>query len=138
MYGRWEVCARSPQAAPGYHSVLLLWPDAEDWPSGGEVDFQEITDPARQKVEGWLHYGPDDDREFTEMNIDTTQWRSWAVEWTPQRLAMFVDGALWWQTTNSEHLPPRPMHLCIQLDNFGGDLHDGGQLQVDWARQYAL
>jgi hypothetical protein len=138
MYGRWEVCARSPQAAPGYHSVLLLWPDAEDWPSGGEVDFMESTDPARQNVEGWLHYGPNDDREFSEVPIDATQWRSWAVEWTPQRLAMFVDGALWWQSTNTANLPPRPMHLCIQLDNFGGDLRDGGQLQVDWARQYAV
>jgi licheninase len=30
------------------------------------------------------------------------------------------------------------MHLCIQLDNFGGDLGDGADIAVDWVRQYSL
>ena len=34
------------------------------------------------------------------------------------------------------HVPHGPMHLCIQLDNFGGDISDGGQEIVDWVRQY--
>lgn len=138
LHGRWEACVRSSPSGPDYHSLLLLWPDAENWPVGGEIDFMEIGDPTRQSVEGWLHYGPNDERESSAVQIDATQWHSWAVEWTPQRVAMFVDGVQWWEATDPAHLPPGPMHLCIQLDNFGANLNDGGSLAVDWARQYSL
>ncbi|MCW2722695.1 MAG: hypothetical protein JWR81_6517, partial [Pseudonocardia sp.] len=42
-YGRWEGRVRAPVGDPSYNALLLLWPDAEDWPSGGEVDFMEIS-----------------------------------------------------------------------------------------------
>jgi hypothetical protein len=136
LYGRWEVCVRSLPGAATYHPVLLLWPDAEDWPVGGEIDFMEITDPNRRYVEAWLHYGPDDRREGDTVAVDATQWHSWAVEWTPDRIVAYVDGAPWWSTTNTAHFPPRSMHLCVQLDNFGGDTKAGGEMLVDWVRQY--
>ncbi|TGD86838.1 glycosyl hydrolase family protein [Mycolicibacterium sp. CH28] len=138
FHGRWEACIKSSPSGPGYHSLALLWPDAENWPLGGEVDFMEIAEPSRQTVEGWLHYGPNDERETGSVNIDATQWHSWAVEWTPQRMAMFVDGVQWWESTDPAHFPPGPMHLCIQLDNFGGDLGGGATTAVEWARQYSL
>jgi Glycosyl hydrolases family 16 len=137
-HGRWEVCAKSSAAPDAYHALLLLWPDAEDWPSGGEIDFMEIDDPTRQRSDLWLHYGPDDQRERASLPVDATQWHSWAVEWTPQRIAAFVDGTMWWQTTEVSHFPPRRMHLCIQLDNTGGDTSPGAQMSVDWARQYGI
>ena len=34
-------CAKSSPAADAYHALLLLWPDADDWPSGGEIDFMD-------------------------------------------------------------------------------------------------
>ena len=136
LHGRWEACVKSSPSGPDYHSLLLLWPDAENWPVGGEIDFMEIADPTRQSVEGWLHYGPNDERDSGAVHIDATQWHSWAVEWTPQRVAVFVDGAQWWETGDPAHLPPGPMHLCIQLDNFGDDLGSGASMAVDWARQY--
>ena len=138
MYGRWEVCARSPQGSANYHPVLLLWPDAEDWPIGGEIDFMEIWDASRQKVDIALHYDADDKRDIGVIDIDATQWHSWAIEWTPERITAYVDGRQWWHSTDTAKFPPRPMHLCIQLDNFGGDVRQGGQLQVDWAQRYAL
>jgi licheninase len=137
-YGRWEVCAKSPSSAPTYHSVLLLWPDAENWPVGGEIDFTEISDPQRQNVEAWLHFGPDDQRQGTVVPIDATQWHSWAVEWTHDHIATYVDGVQWWQTTDASHFPPGLMHLCMQVDDFGGDTRGGGQQIVDWAREYQL
>jgi hypothetical protein len=138
VYGRWEVCAKSPPAAAAYHSVLLLWPDAEDWSVGGEIDFMEIVDPLRQIVGAALHFGANDQRLDGSVRIDATQWHSWAVEWTPDRIATYVDGVQWWETTDTVHFPPRKMHLCIQLDNFGGDTRAGGHQIVDWARQYPL
>ena len=136
--GRWEICAKSSPVLDTYHSVLLLWPDAEDWPVGGEIDFMEIADPTRQRVEAYLHYGPEDLRVGGGTDVDATQWHAWAVEWTPSRIATFVDGKLWWETTNTGDFPPRPMHLAMQLDDFGGDTTGGGQLAVDWVREYRL
>lgn len=138
MYGRWEICARSSVAASTYHSVALLWPDANDWPAGGEIDFMEIVDPARQTAGFHLHYGPDDQRENHYVRIDATRWHSWAVEWTPQRITVYVDGTPWAESAEPSQFPPRPMHLCLQLDNFGGDTRAGGQQYVDWVRQYSL
>jgi hypothetical protein len=135
-YGRWEACVRSTVAADGYHSVLLLWPDAENWPRGGEVDFMEIKTGSRQLVEGNLLSGHNKRWQGSTVAVDATQWHSWAVEWTSEKLAFYLDGRPWWTTTNTADLPPGSMHFCIQLDNFGGDLSEGGQLIADWVRQY--
>ncbi len=56
LYGRWEVRARTQQAT-GYGDVLILWPDAEDFPVGGEIDFMEIPKAARNDYNFNLHYG---------------------------------------------------------------------------------
>jgi hypothetical protein len=135
MYGRWEGCVQSPPGADSLHSLLLLWPDEENWPVGGEVDFMEISDPDRQSVDGFLHYGADNNQEAASVDIDATQWHAWAVEWTADHIAYYVDGEQWWETTEKSHLPPGPMHLTIQLDYFGGGVSETRQ-HVDWVRQY--
>ena len=137
-YGRWEGCVKSPPGADSLHSLLLLWPDAENWPVGGEVDFMEISDPSRQSVDSFLHYGADNQQESGKLKTDASQWHAWAVEWTSQGLSEFVDGKKWWSTTDTSHLPPGPMHLCIQLDYFGGDATGGAKEIVNWVRQYPL
>jgi hypothetical protein len=141
LYGRWEACVKSPPSSPNYHSVMLLWPDFGQQPIyGGEIDFMEILDPSRQTVTGSVH----DRRPLGVgipdgvVTIDATQWHSWAVEWTPFRIVGFVDGEQWFEETNPTQIPRGPMHLCIQLDNFGGDITRGGQEIVDWVRQYPL
>jgi licheninase len=135
-YGRWEVCAMTPPSADTYHAVLLLWPDSNNWRTGGEIDFMEDTEGRRQNPEGFLHYGTEQDS--ASINIDATQWHSWAVEWTSRQVTFFVDGREWWRSSDPDHVPSGAMHLCMQLDNFGGDTSAGGQLSVDWARQYRL
>ncbi|MCE3553994.1 glycoside hydrolase family 16 protein [Pseudonocardia sp. RS11V-5] len=138
-YGRWEGRVRAPESDPSYHALLLLWPDAEDWPTGGEVDFMEMSDPDRQSTDMFLHYGADNSQLHGDVEIDATQWHNWAVEWTPDHIAAFVDGAEWWRTDDTGTLPPGPMHLTIQLDWFphGGDVRES-RMEVDWVRQYRL
>lgn len=138
-YGRWEGRVRAPESDPSYHALLLLWPDAEDWPSGGEVDFMEMSDPDRQNTDMFLHYGSDNSQLHGSVEIDATQWHNWAVEWTPDHIAAFVDGEEWWRTEDTGTLPPGPMHLTIQLDWFphGGDVRES-RMEVDWVRQYDL
>ena len=97
---------------------MLLWPDAENWPIGGEVDFMEIGDEARQEVDFFLHYGEDNSQLHDQVTIDATQWHNWAVEWSPDE-----DHRLRRRRTVVLHdagdaLPPGSMHLTLQLDWF--------------------
>lgn len=141
-YGRWEGRVRAPASDKTYNALLLLWPDAEDWPVGGEVDFMEMDDPTRQTTEMFLHYGRNNNQDQGEVAIDATQWHNWAVEWTPTGITAYVDGKPWYHTTNRKILPPRPMHLTIQLDwlpENGDPAHvTPSTMQVDWVKEYAI
>ncbi len=142
QYGRWEGRVRAPASDETYNALLLLWPDAEDWPVGGEVDFMEMIDPDRQKTEIFIHYGEDDSTVQGEVLADGTQWQNWAVEWTPDHIAAYLNGVEWYRTTDTDVLPPRSMHLCIQLDWFPGqgdpDDVEESTMEVDWVKQYPL
>jgi Glycosyl hydrolases family 16 len=138
-YGRWEARVASPAGDSTYHPVLLLWPDAENWPVGGEVDFMEISDASRRNTDFFLHYSAANNQEHGSVAVDATQWHNWAVEWAPDHISAFVDGKVWYTTTDTSHLPPGPMHMTIQLDWFP----DGGSVQpssmsVDWVHYYPI
>ncbi|WP_130290469.1 family 16 glycosylhydrolase [Pseudonocardia sediminis] len=139
-YGRWEGRVKAPASDPSYNALLLLWPDAENFPVGGEVDFMEMSDSTRQKTEMFLHYGEDNSQVQGEVKVDATQWQNWAVEWTPDHITAFLNGKEWWTTKDTSILPPGPMHLCIQLDWFPkgeGDVKPS-EMQVDWVKQYSI
>ncbi len=136
-YGRWEACVRSDAAPDGLHAVLLLWPGAEDWPVGGEVDWMEISDPARQETGFFLHYGENNEQEAATVSHDATRWTAWALEWTPEKMTVYVDGEEWYSSTDTSHFPPRPMNMTMQLDYFG-DTDTATAMHMDWAHQWAL
>jgi beta-glucanase (GH16 family) len=145
QYGRWEVRARTQQAT-GYGDVLILWPDAEDFPVGGEVDFMEIPKPARNDYNFNLHYGIDNSQTGIHIPGDFTQWHNYAVEWAVDHVAGFVDGQEVFRTTDRAQIPPRPMHLAMQQDigPYGDDWippRDATtpaqvSFQIDWVRIY--
>jgi beta-glucanase (GH16 family) len=146
MYGRWEVRARAERGT-GYGPVLLLWPDAEDWPVGGEIDFLEIPKGDRKVNNFTVHYGEDNSQNGTSQTGDFTQWHNYAVEWTPDHIAGFLDGKEIFRTTEKDQLPPRPMHLGIQQDigPYGTDwipapdatTPDEVKFEIDWVRIYS-
>lgn len=136
-YGRWEACVKSDAGRGGLNAVILLWPVAEDWPVGGEIDWMEIMDPTRQVTGFHLHYGADNQQSAADVTHDATQWTAWALEWTPQKITGYVNGAPWYTSTNTAAFPPRPMVMTMQLDYFppaGGP----SAMHMDWARQWAL
>lgn len=141
-YGAWEVRMRVPEGAVDYHAVALLWPDAENWPVGGEVDFVEVVaDATRQTVSHHLHYSALDLTEAGVTKVDATEWHNYAVSWTPSAITIYVDGVPVWKTTDTSHFPPGPMHLALQLDaseKHPPNLSAGAQMAVAWARQYSL
>jgi hypothetical protein len=138
-YGRWEGRVRAPVSDPSYNALLLLWPDAEDFPVGGEIDFMEMMDNTRQKTDIFIHYGKDNSQVNGSVEVDGTEWHNWALEWTPKAITAYIDGEEWYRTTDTSIFPPGPMHLCIQLDWFPeGDTPKQSIMEVDWVRQYSL
>jgi licheninase len=136
-YGRWEACVRSEKGHGGLNALLLLWPVAEDFPVGGEIDWMEIMDDDRRETSFFLHYGPDNDQVHGSVHHDSTRWSAYALEWTPEKITAFVDGEEWFSTTDTEKFPPRPMNMTMQLDYFG-NAGGGTAMHMDWAAQWAL
>jgi licheninase len=144
LYGRWEVRARTERAT-GYGDVLILWPDAEDFPEGGEVDFMEIPKPERTEYSFNLHYGAGNSQNGVKVLGDFTQWHNYAVEWMPDHVAGFIDGQEVFHTTDRQQIPPRSMHLTMQQDIGPYDNwippRDAStppevRFQIDWVRIY--
>lgn len=115
VFGRWEVRARFERGT-GYSQVLLLWPQSENWPRDGEVDFAEVTDRNRRINSLTVHYGVNNNQVGTKIPGDFTQWHNYAVEWEPDHVTMYVDGKPVFTTVNAAAIPRTPMHLCIQQD----------------------
>lgn len=133
----------NPPRGNAYHPVLLLWPDADDWPDGGELDYAE-TDAGATTVKAFMHYGDGtlegaQDGYTVGHFIDLTQWHNYAIEWAPDHISGYVDGLEWFRNTNPEAQPPGTMHETIQLDDF---FPQGGlapaHMDVDWVRMYDL
>lgn len=138
-YGRWETRMRVPKGDHRYHPVLLLWPDAEDWPKGGEVDYAETT-AAASDVDFYLHYSAQNRTTTDSEDVDLTQWHNYAVAWTSSGIKGYIDGVQFFSDTSKSHLPPRSMHQTIQLDWFpnGSSSTTSSSLQVAWNRYYPL
>jgi hypothetical protein len=135
-YGKWELRAKFPAGDKQYHPVLILWPDAENWPEGGEIDFAE-TNSAADDVSFFLHYNPSNSQLSDSKQLDITQFHNYAVEWVDGRITGYIDGQKWFETKNGDAMPPGKMHPTIQLDYFpsGGDPKPS-QMIVDYMRVY--
>jgi beta-glucanase (GH16 family) len=135
-YGRWEVRMRTNLRDPEYHPVLLLWPDAKNWPCGGEVDYGEGGNTTNL-VYFYLHYGCRNKQVRAYKRVDTTQWHNFAVDWQPKEITGYIDGIEWFRSTKVAHQPPGSMHQTIQLDWFpnGTRLHKSW-MEIDWVRVY--
>jgi hypothetical protein len=54
MYGRYLIRARW-DALSSYHISFLLWPDSENWPADGEIDFPEAN-MGSAHVSAFMHH----------------------------------------------------------------------------------
>lgn len=145
LYGRWEFRARTDKGV-GFGSAILLWPDSEKWPEDGELDMMEVPSENRGLAHTIIHWGAGNETFGGATPGDFSQWHTFAFEWLPDRLTMYVDGAKTFETIDPVMIPTKPMHATIQLDQgpAPGWLDappDGGpdiRLQVDYLRVSAL
>ena len=145
-YGRWEVRARF-EAGRGFVPVILLWPDGNRWPSGGEIDIAEGWNWTRQSVSSFTHNGADNHATGFAYHYDFTQWHTFAVDWLPDHVTYFIDGVPQY-TLRTDPDPAKnyvpsteKMHLVLQNDEYDSRMSSTTPrtvtMHVDWVRQYA-
>jgi beta-glucanase (GH16 family) len=104
-YGRFEARVKTTaSAAPGLQEAFWLWPDDRQaipvlWPEAGEIDIAETYSQYPRLAIPFLHYTADDNGgPVPDLNTawDCAAargvWNTYALEWTPSRLQISVNG----------------------------------------------
>ena len=138
LYGRYAIRARF-DSLPGYHVAFLLWPDSNNWPADGEIDFPD--DPFdTSTLDAFVHYGTSNSSLFDHFGTagNLSQWHTYQIDWTSAALSFYLDGNL--LGTETAHIPRTPMHWVFQTDTWSGESAPRsttvGHVQIDWAVAY--
>lgn len=175
LYGRVEVRAKLPSGQGTWPAIWMLPSDpfkyattcfeGEDWqgnshcdawPNSGEIDIMEHVGYDMNTVHGTVHNrayywvnGEQRKSSVEAYNVDQ-EFHVYAMEWTPDRLDVFYDGALYftylnqregWQAWPYDH----PFHLILNVAIGGGWGSAGGptdfsafptKMLVDYVRLY--
>lgn len=146
-YGRWEVRARS-DAGNGYAPNILMWPSSGNWPAEGEINIMEIPWGNRIQSLFVVHWSQQNAQVSHIEPGDFTRWHTFALEWLPGRIRLFIDGEPIYTTHDPDIVGSLryPMHIALQNDV---GPHDGFipprdastpaevSLEVDWVRLYS-
>jgi licheninase len=135
-YGRWDVRARaSADADHGF--AMLLWPNAENWPLGGEIDMAEFPGALRAVLQTTVHYGATNRQYTTFTGGDFTAWHTYSVIWTPASITYLLDDKAVMTVTDPAAIPTAAMHLGLQAGaNSGTPSDTSATLDVAWVKIY--
>ncbi len=136
-YGRWDVRARlGANADHGF--AILLWPNAENWPVGGEIDLAEPLNASRQNILFTVHYTANNLEDKLVFPGDYTGYHTFSVEWAPTYIKYWIDGALEATITDPAQIPSGAMHLALQA---GADTSNpsatSAVMDVDWVKVFS-
>ncbi|AMD85213.1 Glycosyl hydrolases family 16 [Capnocytophaga haemolytica] len=140
LYGKFEFRIRMDHD-PLYATsgVALTWPESEVWPKDGENDIFE-TEYETHRWDTYIHYVNDQGEHKTHhhnYDMDKTQWRVVAMEWTPDYIKTYVDGKLMWTLEDRKTIPKVTHHICFQVEkHIDKGLEKPVRLQVDWVKIY--
>lgn len=154
-YGRIESRIQLPAGDDG------LWPafwslgtdiNQVQWPQTGEIDFMEYVSRIPNTVFGTIHgpgYAGGASFGNTQTVPDlTADYHTYAVEWAPDLIKWYVDGALFHTATPADVAPNEwvfndPVFLLLNMaigGNFGGtvspDLTMPQSMKIDYVRAY--
>ncbi|MGL1901502.1 MAG: family 16 glycosylhydrolase [Fibrobacterales bacterium] len=105
-------------------NMLIDWDGAENWAHlvyGGDAsDFNG--------AKGFEEFVKIEDKVFVH-----TETHEYAIEWTPDRIAWYIDDVLIREFTNKDQIPNEPMHIMFNFwifgpltGNYPADYLDGG------------
>jgi beta-glucanase (GH16 family) len=132
-YGRYSVRVRSSSLAAGYMPIFLLWPDSENWPGDGEIDYPggDLTGTifgSLIRAQTPIYH----DHALTGLRWDT--WHTATIDWRPGILTFYMDGRA--IGTFTQGVPTKSMHWVLQVDssdnNPAASPTATGNLEVDW------
>jgi len=135
LHGRFEIVARSPGGAGTWPAIWLLHESAGQY---GEIDIHESVGKHPDTAFAGVHYGrtPDTRQHRNASRVVPGfegSWRTHVLEWTPERIVVFLDGQPLMQfdprTAAAGGIDPlrRPMRLRINLalgGTWGGPVDD--------------
>ncbi|WP_204283892.1 family 16 glycosylhydrolase [Microbispora amethystogenes] len=127
QYGRWEV--RLGASKGSGTPVVSLRPGSG---GGAEIGLAAIGDPDRQTANAFVST-ESGDRTHGALRADFTRWHTVAVDWLPDRVSVWLDGARVWDYTG--RVPAQRMGLSLRNVCEGSTTCDG-TLFVDWLRVY--
>jgi hypothetical protein len=138
-YGRFEFSARTdPDPSHATSGVVLTWPTSGNFPIAGENDIYETlwTTTNRSPIHSFIHYGANNAQYSFDHYVDGTQWHYMAMEWEPNEIRIYVDGALSARLNDANAIPDVAHHLCVQLDAFAPSVSGPVRMQIDDVRIY--
>jgi hypothetical protein len=138
-YGKYTIRFRS-QSLAGFKTAWLLWPDSENWPQDGEIDFPEgdLSGP----ISGFVHHQnatSGDDQDVFNTHTLYTSWHTASIEWRPNSVKFILDGKV--VGTSTDRIPDTPMHWVIQTEScfdFCPSASTSGNLQIAWITAYSM
>jgi hypothetical protein len=135
-YGRYSVRFRA-DAVAGYKTAWLLWPDDNQWPVHGEIDFPEGN--LDRTISAFAHWAnPTGGQDAYPTTTTYADWHTATTEWTPTGITFYLDGVVIGHSTTL--VPSRPMHWVLQTETqlAGGPPSDfaAGHVLVDWVTAY--
>lgn len=156
-YGRFEARIKMPAEAgiAGSHSAFWLYPQDQAygrWPGSGEVDIAEWFSGLSANVYPSVHYAGENTSLSSgyncKMPTSSTQFHTYAVEWTPTVMRFYYDGNLcyshaWTPTGMSAPQPfDKPFYVVLtQVWGLGWNTRAAGMpdtstLLVDWVKAW--
>jgi hypothetical protein len=119
LYGRYAIRFMVQQPTAGFKIAWLLWPDSENFPTDGEIDFPE--GPLSGAISAYMHRqngnsAHDQDAYNTDIGV-SSGWHTAVTEWTASESRFFLDGVVIGTSTN--RIPHTPMHWVIQSETWG-------------------
>lgn len=138
-YGRYSMRMRVDSSMmTGYYIAGLLWPESENWPADGEINFPEGE--LSGTVRGYHHFAipdatPNSQAVASESSAVFTDWHTYTVEWTPTVVRMIVDNDVVLESTYG--VPSTPMRWQLQVETTKNLTVNDGNLEIDWVSAWA-
>jgi beta-glucanase (GH16 family) len=135
-YGRFEFVVRTdadPSEATA--GVVLTWPESGSALRDGENDIYETGSYAdRNPFYSFIHFGT---QQYNVIHYaNGTQWHKMVLEWEPNAMRIYRDGALIRTITDASRIPDARHHLCIQLDAYKTWMSSTVRMYLEYVRIY--
>lgn len=137
-YGKVEVRFRVSASAPGYKSADMLWGQDQDACSNCEDDFGEGN--WNGQINGFAHHEDmeNGNQDGYSTGIPWTTWHTGDIEWTPDAVEFWLDGARVGRSTDG--VPDQPMDWILQnesaLTGATAAPNSSAQMDISWVQAW--